>query len=306
VTKPIKGVILAGGTGTRLYPVTVAVNKQLLPVYDKPLIYYPLTTLMLAGVRDIVVVSGPAASSQLAQCLGDGSQWGLRLSYVVQPSPEGLAHGLLMAADAIEGHPVALILGDNIFYRSGLPDQLRRVAARERGATIFAFPVAQPQRFGVVVVSADQRALHIEEKPENPRSNLAVPGLYFYDDRALDFARRLTRSARGELEITDLNRVYLDAGELYVEQLGRGSAWLDGGSPDDLYEASQFVRVIEERTGLKIACPEEVAYRMGFIRLSDLERLVDRLKPCSYRDYLVDLAAGESAARQAGMAGGDG
>ena len=297
--QPLKGVILAGGTGTRLYPITVAVNKQLLPVYDKPLIYYPLTTLMLAGIRDIAVVSDGLALEQVKKCLGDGSQWGLSFSYLVQPSPNGIAHGLLAAAPAIEGHPIALVLGDNIFYRSGLPDQLRRAAARERGATIFAFPVSEPQRFGVVVLGSDHRPTHIEEKPKNPRSNLAIPGLYFYDERALEFARSLQPSARGELEITDLNRVYLEAGELFVEGLGRGSAWLDGGSPEDLYEAGQFVRVIEERTGLKIACPEEVAYRMGFITHSDFEGLVSRLKPCSYRDYLAGLWASETAASAA-------
>jgi glucose-1-phosphate thymidylyltransferase len=297
VAKPLKGVILAGGTGSRLYPITAGVNKQLLPVYDKPLIYYPLTTLMLADVSDIIIVSDPHAIGQIRRVLGDGAQWGLRLSYAVQDSPDGIAHGLLAAADAIAGHRVALILGDNIFYRSGLPDQLRRATARERGATVFAFPVSEPERFGIVALDDQGRPASIEEKPKAPRSRLAVPGFYFYDERALDLVRTLKPSARGELEITDLNRLYLEAGELHVELLGRGSAWLDGGTPDDLYKASQFVRVIEERTGLKIACPEEVAYRRGFISLADLERLAGGLKPCSYRDYLVDLARSETAAR---------
>jgi glucose-1-phosphate thymidylyltransferase len=288
---------MAGGTGSRLYPLTAGTNKQLLPVYDKPLIYYPLTTLMLAGIRDIVVVSDSRAGEQIRQCLGDGSQWGLTLSYAVQHSPDGIAHGLLAAAEMIGGHPVALILGDNIFYRSGLPDQLRRAVARERGATIFAFPVSEPERFGVVLIGGDNRPVHIEEKPEHPRSNLAIPGLYFYDERAVEYARGLKPSGRGELEITDLNRIYLDAAELFVEPLGRGSAWLDGGSPEDLYKAGQFVRVIEERTGLKIACPEEVAYRMGFISRVDLDEVVERLRPCSYRQYLVALLADKTAPR---------
>ena len=292
--KTTKGVILAGGTGSRLYPITASVNKQLLPIYDKPLIYYPLTTLMLADIQDIVIVSDLVAGDQIKLALGDGSQWGLRLSYAVQPAPEGIAHGLLMAAEGLAGHPFALILGDNIFYRSGLPDQLRRAASRERGATIFAFPVSEPQRFGVVVLDENYRPTHLEEKPKAPRSRLAVPGLYFYDERAVELARTLKPSARGELEITDLNRLYLAAGELFVEPLGRGSAWLDGGTPEDLYKATQFVRVIEERTGLKIACPEEVAYRRGFISLGELDRLAAGLKPCSYRDYLTELVASES------------
>jgi glucose-1-phosphate thymidylyltransferase len=296
VRKPIKGVILAGGTGSRLYPITAGVNKQLLPVYDKPLIYYPLTTLMLADIRDIVIVCDPQAIGQIQLLLGDGSQWGLSLSYAVQESPDGIAHGLLAAAGAIAGNRVALILGDNIFYRSGLPDQLRRTAARERGATIFAFPVSEPERFGIVVLDDENRPTHIEEKPQAPRSKLAVPGFYFYDDRVLDLVGTLKPSARGELEITDLNRLYLEAGELHVEPLGRGSAWLDGGTPDDLYKAAQFVRVMEERTGLKIACPEEVAYRRGFITLADLDGLASRLRPCSYRDYLGDLVQSESTA----------
>lgn len=286
-----KGVILAGGTGTRLHPVTLAINKQLLPVYDKPMIYYPLTTLMLAGIRDIVIVSSPQVVPQIEACLGDGNQWGISLAYAEQMNPDGIAHGLIVAADHIEGHPVTLILGDNIFYRSGLPDQLRNAGSRERGATIFTVPVQQPQRFGVVVVDDQGKALALEEKPRNPRSNLAVPGLYFFDDRAIELARTLKPSTRGELEITDLNRLYLEAGQLFVEALGRGGAWLDGGTPEDLFEASQFVRVMEERTGLKIACPEEVAFHMGFIGRADLERQVATLKECSYREYLQQVLA---------------
>lgn len=289
VCSPRKGVILAGGTGTRLHPITLAINKQLLPVYDKPMIYYPLTTLMLAGIRDIVVVSSPQVLPQLRVCLGDGAQWGISLAYAEQASPNGIAHGLLAAAGEIEGHPATLILGDNIFYRSGLPAQLHRAGERQRGATIFAVPVSQPQHFGIVVLGQDGNPVALEEKPAVPRSNLAVPGLYFYDDSALDLARTLKPSARGELEITDLNRLYLDIGALHVEPLGRGAAWLDGGTPGDLYEAGQFVRVLEERTGLKIACPEEVAFRMGFISRRDLERHVATLGACSYRDYLARI-----------------
>jgi glucose-1-phosphate thymidylyltransferase len=234
-------------------------------------------------------VSNAAAVAQIKQCLGDGSQWGLSLSYAVQSAPQGIAHGFLAAADLVDGHPVASILGANIFYRSGLPIQLRRAAARERGATIFAVPVSEPQHFGIVVIGSSNRATHIEEKPKAPRSNLAIPGLYFYDERALEFARALKPSARGEFEITDLNRIYLDCGDLFVEELGRGSAWLDGGSPEDLYEAGQFVRVMEERTGLKIACPEEVAFRLGFIDGGDLAHIVKKMPNCHYRTYLAGL-----------------
>jgi glucose-1-phosphate thymidylyltransferase len=241
---------------------------------------------MLASIRDIVVVSGPAALPQFERVLGTGEQWGLRIAYVEQPEPAGIAHGLLMAAKYIEGAPIAFILGDNIFYRSGLPDQLRRAAARSNGATIFAYPVSDPRQFGVVMLDDAGRALSIEEKPDAPRSNLAVTGLYFYDARAVEYARMLKPSARGELEITDLNRLYLERGELFVEQLGRGSAWLDGGTPDQLYAASQFVRVLEERTGFKIACPEEVAFRMGYISPSQMESLIAGLKHSLYRDYL--------------------
>jgi glucose-1-phosphate thymidylyltransferase len=287
------GVIVAGGTGSRLLPLTFALNKHLLPVYDKPMIFYPLTTLMLAGLRDIIVISGPEAVPQLAALLGDGSQWGISIGYVEQPAPRGIGDALLQAAPRIEGQHITVILGDNIFYRSGLPAQLVRAAKRRRGATIFACPVLEPQRFGVVELDAKKRALSLEEKPRSPRGNLAVPGLYFYDERAVAFARQLKPSARGEFEITDLNRMYLERGELSVEPLGRGSAWLDGGTPEDLYEAGQFVRVMEQRTGLKIACPEEVAYRMGLISAVQLTKTVQAMPRCPYREYLNNLITGE-------------
>jgi glucose-1-phosphate thymidylyltransferase len=284
-----KGVILAGGTGTRLYPMTIATNKQLLPVYDKPMIYYPLTTLMLSGIRDIVIVSSTEALPQFEACLGNGEQWGIRLSYVAQPAPDGIAHGLLVASDRIAGHPVALILGDNIFYRTGFPDQLRKVAARDHGATIFCYHVPNPEQFGVVVLDSNFRPIALEEKPKTPRSKLAVPGLYFYDNKVLEYIRTLKKSARGELEITDLNKLYLERGELSVEGLGRGSAWLDGGTPEQLYEATQFVRIIEERTGLKIACPEEIAFRMKFITREQLKAVASKIRPSEYRSYVEGL-----------------
>jgi len=284
-----KGVILAGGTGSRLYPLTLATNKQLLPVYDKPLIYYPLTTLMLAGIREFVVVTSPDGLDNSQTCLGDGSQWGIKLVYEVQPEPGGIAQAFLIAEKHIEGSPSALILGDNIFYGARLQERLLEASHRKRGATVFAVPVSNPEQFGIVVLDANRRAVSIEEKPKQSKSNLAVCGLYFYDERVLDFARTLKPSVHGELEITDLNRIYLEKGELEVMEFGRGRAWLDGGSPDDLYEAAQFVRIIETRTGLKIACPEEVAYRMGFITRADLARSVAAMKACSYRAYLATI-----------------
>lgn len=284
--KPRKGVILAGGTGSRLYPATLALNKHLLPVYDKPMIYYPLTTLMLAGLSDIIVVSTPPSLPQIQCLLGEGMQWGIRLTYVSQPAPNGIGDGLLAAAEELAGHPCAMILGDNIFYQTGLPTLLRNVAKQERGATIFTYPVSQPQRYGIVELARDGRPISLEEKPENPKSNLAVTGLYFYDDRAVEIAHSIRPSARGEMEITDINQVYLELGELTVQQIGRGSAWLDGGTTEDLFEATQFVRVLEERTGLKIACPEEVALRMGFINGPQFAGLVSAMKPCNYRSYL--------------------
>jgi glucose-1-phosphate thymidylyltransferase len=284
-----KGVILAGGTGSRLYPLTAVLNKHMLPIYDKPMIYYPLTTLMLAGIRDIVIVSSPAALPQLRDCLGSGAQWGVELGYVEQAAPNGIVDGLLAAAGHLENEAFTLVLGDNIFYRTGLPTYLQSAAAREQGATIFAYPVSDPRQFGVVVLDGDSRPVAIEEKPRNPSSNLAVPGLYFYDRRALGFARRLRPSGRGEIEITDLNRIYLELGELFVQRLGRGSAWLDGGTPDQLHSASDFVRVMEERTGLKIACPEEVAYRMGFISEEQLTAAMRGMRDSSYRNYIASL-----------------
>jgi glucose-1-phosphate thymidylyltransferase len=284
-----KGIILAGGTGSRLYPLTAVLNKHLLPIYDKPMIYYPLTTLMLAGIRDIVIVSSPAALPQLRACLGTGGQWGLELGYVEQRAPNGIVDALLAAASHLENKAFTLILGDNVFYRTGLPIYLQSAAARGRGATIFAYPVSDPRQFGVVVLDGASRPLAIEEKPERPTSNLAVPGLYFYDDRALGFARTLRPSARGEIEVSDLNRIYLERGELFVQRLGRGSAWLDGGTPDQLHNASDFVRVMEERTGLKIACPEEVAFRMGFISEEQLTATMQTMRDSAYRTYLASV-----------------
>ncbi|HVI89215.1 MAG TPA: glucose-1-phosphate thymidylyltransferase RfbA [Dongiaceae bacterium] len=284
-----KAVILAGGTGTRLYPLTTTVNKQLLPVYDKPMIYYPLTTLMLAGIRDYVVVSSPQALPQFKSCLGDGTQWGIKIDYAEQPSPDGIAQALLVAEEYIAGHPTALILGDNIFYGTGLPAQFQRAVNRRDGATIFAYVVSDPGAFGIITLDAQGTVLSLEEKPKLPKSNLAVPGIYFYDEDALEIAKTLKPSARGELEITDLNRIYMERGKLRAEMLGRGTAWLDGGTPQTLFEASQFVMVMEQRTGLKIACPEEVAYRMRFITRNQLQGSIDLLRECDYKKYLTQL-----------------
>ena len=290
-----KGIVLAGGSGSRLFPASRTVNKQLLPVYDKPMIYYPLSTLMLIGMREIVIVSQPEVLPQLEELLGDGAQLGMRLEYVAQPKPDGIAHALLVTEHKIEGRSTCLMLGDNLLYGTGLPAQLRKAASQEVGATILGYPVAHPESFGVVAIDQDGRALSIEEKPKVPKSNLAVLGLYFYDSNASKLAKTLKPSTRGELEITDLNRLYLDRGELAVSIIGRGTAWLDGGTPEGLYEASQFVRVIEQRTSFKIACIEEVAYRVGFITLDELGKLADRIKPCSYRDYLFQIVEQESA-----------
>jgi len=289
-----KAVILAGGTGTRLYPLTTTVNKQLLPVYDKPMVYYPLTTLMLAGIRDYVVVSSPQALPQFKSCLGDGAQWGIKIDYAEQPSPDGIAQALLVAEEYIAGRPTALILGDNIFYGTGLPTQFQRAVARTEGATIFAYAVSDPGAFGIITLDAAGKVQSLEEKPKSPKSNLAVPGLYFYDRDALEIAKSLKPSPRGELEITDLNRVYMERGKLNAEMLGRGTAWLDGGTPQTLFEAGQFVMVMEQRTGLKIACPEEVAYRMGFIDLAQLSDFVRKLRPGEYRDYISQLIEREA------------
>jgi glucose-1-phosphate thymidylyltransferase len=285
-----KGVLLAGGTGSRLQPLTNAVNKHLLPVYDKPMIYYPLTTLMLAGIRDLVVVSSPESLCDLKRCLGDGQKWGLSLAYVAQDEPRGVAHGLIAAENELRGNNVALILADNIFYGTGLPSQLRDALQTNCGATIFGYEVINPQAFGVVTIGKDGNPESLEEKPQKPRSNLAVPGIYFYDTTVLDIARSLKPSTRGELEITDVNRTYLQRGSLRVFPLGRGTAWLDGGSPSDLFEAGLFVRVLEARTGLKIASPEEVAYRMKFINLEQLASLVKGEAKTEYARYLRALA----------------
>ena len=286
---PWKGLILAGGTGSRLYPLTHAVNKHLLPVYDKPMIYYPLSTLMLAGLQDFVIVSNPESLPQLQTVLGDGSQWGLTFSYVAQNKPGGIAEGFRVAANELEGHRVALVLGDNIFYGDGLSKRLQEAGKLETGATIFGYEVADPSAFGVVEVDDQGKALSLEEKPTKPKSNYAVPGLYFYDEDVLAMAWDLKPSDRGELEITDINRAYLDRGDLNVILIGRGVAWLDGGTHADLFEASQFIKVVEERTGLKVACPEEIAYRMKFIDRKQFAELVDDSPKTEYQHYLKRL-----------------
>ncbi len=284
-----KGIILAGGSGTRLYPVTQTVSKQLLPIYDKPMVYYPLSTLMLAGIRDILVISTPQDTPRFAQLLGDGAAWGINLSYAVQPAPEGIAQAFLIGESFIGGSPAALVLGDNIFHGHELALDMQRVAAKARGATVFAYPVHDPERYGVVEFDAAGRAVSIEEKPARPKSRYAVTGLYFYDNRVVDVARAIKPSPRGELEITDLNRVYLEAGTLDVQLMGRGMAWLDTGTHDSLLEAALFIQTIEKRQGLKIACPEEIAYRMGYIDAARLEALAAPMKNNGYGRYLLDL-----------------
>jgi len=292
-----KGIVLAGGSGTRLHPATLAVSKQLLPVYDKPMVYYPLTTLMLAGIRDILVISTPHDTPRFSAMLGDGGQWGLNLRYCVQPSPDGLAQAFILGRDFVGGDPSALVLGDNIFYGHDLQALLQRAAGRADCATVFAYHVTDPQRYGVVEFDTRQRAVSIEEKPKQPKSNFAVTGLYFYDKNVCDIAASIRPSARGELEITSVNERYLHEGRLEVELMGRGYAWLDTGTHDTLLEAGQFIATLEKRQGLKVACPEEIAWRMGWIDADQVRRLAEPMRRNGYGQYVLSLVEG----RQAGL-----
>ena len=284
-----KGILLAGGSGTRLYPLTLAVSKQLMPVYDKPLVYYPLSTLMLSGIRDVLVISTPQDTPRFTELLGDGSQWGMHIQYAVQPKPEGLAQAFLIGRDFVKHHHSALVLGDNIFYGHDLVKQLQASHQRHQGATVFAYHVVDPQRYGVVTFDAQQRAVHIEEKPQHPQSNFAVTGLYFYDPQVCDIAADIRPSARGELEITDVNRHYLSQQQLHVETMGRGYAWLDAGTHEGLMEAATFISTLQKRQGLMVACPEEIAFSQGWISAGDLEKLAQPYKNTGYGQYLLRL-----------------